>query len=77
MAAVTDSYGILLHKRYHWLVRRGDLVLSNEKKFVKSEPFSLPMSAVRKFDMVIWHYKKRHEDDDEVPESWDDGQHGE
>ena len=78
MSAITKSYGIVLSGRFEWLIRKGDSVLSTEKKRVYSKYFSIPLKTcpARKYDMVIYTYKKRDEDDDDVPDSWEDGQHG-
>lgn len=78
MSAITKSYGIVLSGRFEWLIRKGDLVLSTEKRRVQSKYFSLPLKdcPLRKYEMFVYTYKKRSEEDDDVPNSWDDGQHG-
>jgi len=78
MSAITKSYGIVLSGRFEWLIRKGDLVLSTEKRRIRSKYFSLPWRdcPLRKYEMVVYTYKKRSEDDDDVPDSWDEGEHG-
>jgi len=79
MSAVAGSYGILLNGRFEWLIRKGDLVLSTEKRSIYSKYFSLPLRDYpsRKYEMGIYRYLNRNEDDDSVPDLWEDGQHGE
>jgi hypothetical protein len=78
MSAITKSYGIVLNGHFHWLIRKGDLVLSTEKRCVHSKYFSLPLKNCpsRKYEMVVYTYINRDEDDEDVPDFWDDGQHG-
>ncbi|KAK5082464.1 hypothetical protein LTR05_007611 [Lithohypha guttulata] len=79
MSAITESFGIVLNDRFEWLIRKGDLVLSSEKRTIYSKRFSLTSTilSMGKYDMPIYRYKKRCEDDDDVPDLWEDGQHGE
>ena len=75
MSAITRSYGIVLHDRFEWLVRKGDLVLSTEKRIIRRKWFweSPRAGPVRKFDMPVWPYCGK---EDDVPLSWQDGQFG-
>jgi hypothetical protein len=78
MSAITNSYGIVISGRFEWLIRKGDLLLSTEKRRVHSKYFSLPLKdcPLRKYEMAVYMYKKRSEEDDGVPDFWEDGQHG-
>jgi hypothetical protein len=78
MSAITQSYGIVSKGKFEWLIRKGDLVLSTEKRRVRSKYICLPLKDCpsRKYDLVIYTYDKRDEDDDNVPDFWEDGQHG-
>lgn len=79
MSAVTESYGIVLDGRFEWLIRKGDLILSTEKRYIFSKYFTLPLRLcpMRKYEMITYRYEKRHDDDDDVPYSYEDGQYGE
>ncbi|KAJ9663048.1 hypothetical protein H2198_001040 [Neophaeococcomyces mojaviensis] len=74
-------------KQFAWLIRRGDLILSDEDKKVHKW-FSCPFqtSHGRKFDLPVYVYPRDDDDDDEgdeddeeddVPDRWENGQHGE
>ena len=78
MSAITKSYGIVRDGRFEWLIRKGDLVLSGEKRSICSRYFSLFLQVYpsRKYEMVIYTFIQRDEDDDDVPDMWEDGQHG-
>lgn len=76
MAAMTRSYGILVNGEFKWLVRKGDLVLSNEKRTINGEYFKVPRNEMSKFELPLYVYNDLDEDDD-VPDFYEDGQHGE
>lgn len=75
MTAATHSYGICESDKFEWLIRRGDLILSTEKRLITSKVFlrSLKSCPGRKFEVTIYRYEKRYEDDDDVPDFFDDG----
>lgn len=73
ISEITKSYGIVLDGRFEWLIRKGDLVLSNEKRSIQSKYFWIPskVSPLRKYDFPIYVYKGKEEDD--VPTFWQNG----
>jgi hypothetical protein len=79
MSAIQKSYAILTSsdRRFEWLVRKGDLVLKTERRTIMSKWFWVPPEQYRptgKFDLPIYVYLDK--EDDDVPEWWEDGQHG-
>lgn len=78
MSAIMNSYAIKIDGRFEWLVRKGDLVLSTEKRMVQSKYFSVPLrsATLRKYELALYRYLNREEDDDNVPIHWEDGQYG-
>ena len=77
MSAITKSYGIATEGRFDWLIRKGDLVISNEKRHVYSRYFYIASKACvkGKYNFPIYSYIDKDNDDD-IPMWWQDGQHG-
>ena len=77
MSAITKSFGIVLQDRFEWLIRKGDLVISNEKRSIQSRRFWIPPKDCinKKWDLPIYYYLATDGDDD-VPQWWEDGQKG-
>jgi hypothetical protein len=71
---VTDR--VMAQKQLTWLIRRGDLLLSDAKKVTEKE-FMFPFQETddRKFKLPIYQYQGDDEDDD-VPDRFETGQHG-
>jgi hypothetical protein len=81
MSAITRSYGVMMkcpHGQFEWLIRKGDLVLRTETRTVTSRMFWVEPRVYMptgRFDLPVYVYLGH--DDDDVPERWEDGQHGE
>jgi hypothetical protein len=75
MSAMKRSYGVVVDGEFKWLVRRGDLVLSKERKIINSESFSILPSDMSNFQLVLYTFD---DDDgrDKVPDLFKTGQHG-
>jgi hypothetical protein len=64
----------MAQRQLTWLIRRGDLVLSDAKKeFEKEFKFHISESGDRKFDFPVFEYP---DDDDDEPDQFEIGQHG-
>jgi hypothetical protein len=65
---------VMAQKQLTWLIRRGDLLLSDAKKETEKE-FMFPFQETddRKFKLPIYEYPG---DDDDVPDRFETGQHG-
>ena len=69
---LTDN--IMAKQQITWLIRRGDLLLSDVKKETKKEfMFRFQESEDRKFRLPIYEYPN---DDDDVPDRFEVGQTG-
>lgn len=74
MFAMTRSYGVVIDGDFKWLARKGDLVLSKEKRTITGEWFKIARGEMENYQMALYVY----EDDDgtdDVPDFWLDGQH--
>ena len=76
MAAVTNSYGVVVEDRFEWLVKKGDLVLSREKRSIHSRIFSIPPTKCPMGKLDIPIYSCVDKDDYAAPAFWQEGQHG-
>ena len=78
MSAITKSYGVLMDGRFQWLIRKGDLALSNAEKIINSQVFWPPAQSCTngRYDFPLFYYLARSKDDDNVPRWHQDGQHG-
>lgn len=78
MSPAKDSYAICLDGSFHWLIRKDDLILSTERRSEVSKGFFLLLKncPMRKFEVPIYKYYSRGDDDEYIPETWEDGQHG-
>jgi hypothetical protein len=57
-----------------WLVRRGDLILSDDKKVIEKEfLFHFKETDERKFSLPVYEYP---DEDDDVPERFATGENG-
>lgn len=74
---MAKSYGIVVYDRFDWLIKKGDLVWSNRRREIRSRSFWLSAKSCvnRKYDLPLFSYSRKHEDDD-APEWWQDGQFG-
>lgn len=64
----------LARQQFAWLVRKGDLILSDEPKMAEKEfTRTFVASDSRRFDFPVYVYP---DEDDDVPERWVNGQHG-
>lgn len=64
----------LARQQFAWLVRKGDLILSDEPKMAEKEfTRTFVVSNSRKFDVPVYVYP---DEEDDVPERWANGQHG-
>ncbi len=70
--AVTNN--VMAHKQLTWLIRRGDLILSDSKR-ESDKTFMFPFQETddRKFKLPIYEYP---DDDDDAPERFETGQNG-
>lgn len=75
MAAMTKSYAILIDGQFKWLIRRGDLVLSNEKRRVNSEWFKIQQRDMVNYQLPVYVYLDVDGNDD-VPELEQTGMSG-
>lgn len=65
----------MARQQFAWMVRRGDLILSNERKVAEKEfSYTFRANDSRKFEVPIYTFPY---DDDDVPERWETGMHGE
>lgn len=64
----------MARRQFAWMIRKGDLILSDEKKIEEKE-FTLPFQTDdrRKFDLPVYTFP---DEDDDVPDRWENGQHG-
>lgn len=72
----TDSVtnNVMAQKQLTWLIRRGDLLVSDaEKKTEKEFMFPFQDTDDRKFRLPIYEYP---DDDDDVPDRFETGQSG-
>jgi hypothetical protein len=70
--SVTNN--VMAHKQLTWVVRRGDLLLSDTKKETEKEfPFFFQETDDRKYRLPIYVYP---DDDDDVPDRFETGQNG-
>ena len=75
MSAMTKSYGILIDGNLQWLVRKGDLVLAKENRNTYSSSFRISRKEAAGYCLSVYTYLD-HDEDDDVPLRWQDGQHG-
>lgn len=62
----------MAQKQFTWLVRRGDLILSDEKKEIEREiVFRFQENDERKFQVPVYEYP---DDDDEMPDRFETGE---
>ncbi|KAK5163262.1 uncharacterized protein LTR77_010848 [Saxophila tyrrhenica] len=71
MYAMKRSYGVRMGSRFEWLVRKGDLVVSDETRIVHSQTFWYTLNdKVDHADFNIYWYNR---DDDNPPDVWEEG----
>lgn len=78
MSAAKDNFAICLDYTFHWFARKGDLILSTQRRSSVSKGFFLKLKScpMRKFEVPIYKYCSRNDGDDFIPDKWEDGQHG-
>ncbi|KAK4504279.1 hypothetical protein PRZ48_005195 [Zasmidium cellare] len=79
MRAATRSYGVLIgsRRRFHWLIKKGDLIISNQALPFESRTFWEPAPG-RDQEHTLSLYSCDNEADDkgdDLPEDWHTGQH--
>ena len=75
MTAAYQSYGVVINGQFQWMIRKGDVILSQEKREVRSELFWIPRAEqAPAYTLSIYTY--RHTSDDSVPTLWKNGKHG-
>jgi hypothetical protein len=69
--AVTNN--TIAHKQITWLVKKGDLILSNEGRITeKFFTFPFQETGPRKFELPIYEYE-----DDDLPDRYENAREGE
>lgn len=81
MRAVSRSYGVVIgpRKRFHWLIKKGDLILSSQTVPIESETFSVGPHKRRHGEQLSVYSCDNEADengDDDLPEDWQTGQYG-
>lgn len=79
MSAVTIDYGVLIGRKFQWLIRAGDLVLSRGGASVQSKSFSYVKSRAARSNseclVPIYLYRKINPED-VPPMNWEEGADG-
>ena len=81
MHGVGRSYGVLgREQRFEWLIKKGDLAISNRTNSMESKSFWHNVRSSNgwkhKFEVFSAIGDSYLDDDDDLPETWQEGQKG-
>ncbi|KAF7190557.1 hypothetical protein HII31_07716 [Pseudocercospora fuligena] len=80
MKEAPKSYGVLLgsDQKFHWLIKKGDLLLSNQSVPAESLSFFQPSPGRnKKVKVSVYSYVGHNSDDEfDLPEDWSSGRKG-
>lgn len=81
MRGASESYGVVIgpRKRFNWLIKRGDLILSSQTVPIESETFwvaSQRHSHAHQLSLYSCDNEADENGDDDLPEDWQTGQYG-
>lgn len=74
MTASGKSFGVVINDRFEWLIQKGDVVLTQDKREAESSEFSISREDAQDGRMLTV-YAYRYNSDD-VPSAWKEGSKG-